>query len=104
MTWLFEVGEALLRVQCKWGALDSEGRRASSSESSRCTPRAMCGPATPPDEIDLVAVYCGELDRCYLLPSALAAGRKGDLAALSAPLNGQRACLNLATNFEFRGL
>ena len=26
------------------------------------------------DEIDLVAVYCGELDRCYLLPNALASG------------------------------
>ena len=28
------------------------------------------------EEIDLVAVYAAELDRCYLLPIALVAGRR----------------------------
>ena len=55
------------------------------------------------EEIDLVAVYCGELNRCYLLPSSLVAGRRGIQLRVTPPKNGQRACLNLAVDFEFPG-
>jgi prevent-host-death family protein len=55
------------------------------------------------DEIDLVAVYCGELRQCYLLPSSLACGRTSVFLRLTPPKNGQRACLNLAVDFEFEG-
>jgi len=54
-------------------------------------------------EIDLVAVYCGGLDRCYLLPGEPLVGRRAIWLRLSPPLNGQRASINLAGNFEFSG-
>jgi prevent-host-death family protein len=55
------------------------------------------------NEIDLLAVYCGALDRCYLLPSALVAGRSQISLRLSQTLNGQRACVTLASDHEFAG-
>ncbi len=54
-------------------------------------------------EIDLVAVYCHDLDRCYLLPVELAAERRAIWLRLTAARNEQRACINLASNFEFSG-
>jgi hypothetical protein len=54
-------------------------------------------------EIDLLAVYCGGLDRCYLLSGEPYVGRRGIWLRLSPPLNGQRASINLAEDFEFAG-
>jgi hypothetical protein len=48
-------------------------------------------------------VYCGALDRCYLLPSALVVGRTDILLLPSPPLNGQRSCINLGSQFKFPG-
>ena len=53
--------------------------------------------------IDLIAVYCGGLDRCYLLPRALVVRRGGIQLRVTPPKNGQRACLNLAVDFELPG-
>ena len=55
------------------------------------------------DEIDLLAVYCAAVDRCYLLPSALVAGRRAIHLRLRPARNGQRACLNDAAEYEFAG-
>ena len=99
-----EVGGRLLRVQCKWGGLIRSGSVVQVKlQSSRCTPAGYVRASYTEDEIDLLAVYCGELDRCYLLPSALAVRRRAIWLRVSAPLNGQRACLNNAAQFEFRG-
>jgi prevent-host-death family protein len=98
------VGDRILRVQCKWGSLDDEGavirvhlqtfsltyggeRRRSYAEA----------------EIDLLGIYCAGVDRCYLLPSALVAGRRGIQLRLRPARNGQRACLNDAAEYEFAG-
>ena len=54
-------------------------------------------------EIDLLAIYCNDLDRCYLLPCSLIAGMQMVHLRLSAPRNGQRACINLAEDFDFAG-
>jgi prevent-host-death family protein len=93
-----------LRVQCKWGRLDEEGAVIRVNlTSSWCTPTGYERRYYAEDEIDLVAVYCGELDRCYLLPSALVAGRRGIDLRVTPPKNGQRACLNVAVDFDFAG-
>jgi hypothetical protein len=55
-------------------------------------------------EIDAVAVYCGELDRCYLLPIEEIAGRRAFHLRLEAARNGQQACINLASDYAFLGL
>jgi prevent-host-death family protein len=67
------------------------------------TPRGYVRESYTEDEIDLVGVYCGALDRCYLLPGELAVRRNEISLRVTPPLNGQRACLNPASQFEFPG-
>jgi prevent-host-death family protein len=100
----FELGDRILRVQCKWGALTDDGSVIRVAlRTSWLTPAGYVRSPYGPDEIDMVAIYCQPLDRCYLLPSALACGRSGIDLRLIPPRNGQRACINLASEFEFAG-
>jgi prevent-host-death family protein len=69
----------------------------------RCTPGGYVRASYSEEEIDLLAVYCGGNDHCYLLPRDLAVERKEVWLRLTPPLNGQRAGLNIASEFEFRG-
>jgi hypothetical protein len=55
------------------------------------------------DQVDAVAVYCDELDRCYLLRATLFDGMRGLHLRVGATRNGQRASLNWARDFEFPG-
>ena len=55
------------------------------------------------DEVDLFAIYCDELDRSFLLPASRFAGRYAVHLRLSPARNGQRACINLADDFDFDG-
>jgi prevent-host-death family protein len=100
----FEIGGRILRVQCKWATLD---RRAGvikiTLQTCRYTPGGYVYGAYAEDEIDLLAAYCGDLDRCYLLSSGMVAGRRGIYLRLSPPRNSQRACINLAADFAFAG-
>jgi PD-(D/E)XK nuclease superfamily protein len=100
----FEIGPRLLRVQCKWGGFDREaGVIKVQLQSSSCTPWGYVRSSYREEEIDLLAIYCNDLDRCYLLPSRLVADRRGIWLRLKPPKNGQRACINLASDFEFAG-
>jgi hypothetical protein len=54
-------------------------------------------------EVDLVGVYCGELDRCYLLPERLFVEKSTVHLRLAPARNGQRSCINLAEQYEFDG-
>ena len=72
-------------------------------ENTRCTRRGYMRRSYLEDEIDLVAVYCGGVDRSYLLPSTLVAGRRAIWLRLVPPRNSQRACINLASNYDFAG-
>jgi prevent-host-death family protein len=100
----FEIADRLLRVQCKWGALDEDGSVIKVAlQTSWLTPAGYVRSPYGPDEIDLVAVYCAAIDRCYLLPSTLACGRTSIYLRLVPPRNGQRACINLASDFDFSG-
>jgi prevent-host-death family protein len=100
----FEIGDRLFRVQCKWGGLHEDGAVIRVNlTSSWCTPTGYERRYYRQNEIDLVAVYCGELDRCYLLPISLVAGRRGVQLRVTPAKNGQRACLNRAVDFELRG-
>jgi prevent-host-death family protein len=100
----FEIGREILRVQCKWGALESDGSVVKAAlQTCALRPGGYLRTPYTPDEIDLVAVYCGELDRCYLLPSTLACGRTVIHLRLRPPRNGQRACITLAEDFTLEG-
>ena len=99
-----DIGGKLWRVQCKWGALSKArdvicvyvGR-------SRLSTRGYVHTTYTTDEIDLFGVYCGDLDRVFLLPAARFAGMYQVHLRLTPPRNGQRACINLADDFDFVG-
>ena len=99
-----EFGGQIVRTQCKWGALEDDGSVIKVALQSSClTPAGYVRSPYGSDEIDVVAVYCEPLDRCYLLPSALACGRTSIYLRVIPPRNGQRACINLSSDFEFAG-
>jgi hypothetical protein len=75
-----------------WGAL-SEDRAIIkvALQTNYLTASGYVSTSYTADEIDLVAVYCAELDRSYLLPISLAAGRRAIHLRLTPPKNSQRA-------------
>ena len=100
----FDISGELLRVQVKWGRLSPAGDRVIVRIGTcRCTPRGYIRGTYSDDEVDLFAVYCGELDRCFLLPVRLLAHRTFIALRLTAPRNGQESCVNLADDFTFDG-
>ena len=101
---VLETGGVLWRVQCKWGRLAAGGDCVVvQTGGSRLPPRGYVRAAYGEAAVDLLASYCGELDRCYLLPPAVFAGRSLVTLRLKAPRNNQRACINLADSFAFEG-
>jgi prevent-host-death family protein len=100
----FDVGGRIWRVQCKWGRLGPRRDVVVVSSGSFRLSSAGCVRTTyGEDEVDLFAVYCGEIDRCFLLPIAVVGGRSQIQLRLTAPRNSQRACINLAEDFAFDG-
>jgi prevent-host-death family protein len=96
---VFELEGELVRVQCKWASVLDQVVRVH-TRRSRYTPRGRIQRTYTVDEIDAVAAYCGKLDRCYLLPASLIAGKSMICLRLTAPRNGQRAALNWAADYE----
>jgi prevent-host-death family protein len=97
---VLDSGSRLLRVQCKWGTLKGEVIDVRVSRS-RHTPRGYVVRTYGAQEVDAFAIYCGELDQCYLVPAALVAGQFTLFLRLGATKNKQRASLNWASEFEF---
>jgi hypothetical protein len=101
---VLEVADRLYRVQCKCGRLDREGDViAVGVESNRCTATGYVRTRYERGEVELLAVYCGSLERCYLLPESLFIGKRAVQLRLAPPKNGQRSCINLAEEYEFDG-
>jgi hypothetical protein len=99
-----EIGGDLFRVQVKWGRLSPAGDVVIAAiATSRCTPRGHIRRTYTEYEVDLFAVYCGALDRCFLLPAHLLVDKTVVYLRLTAARNGPRACINLADDFTFDG-
>ena len=99
---LFDLGRPLLRVQCKWAPRRGEVIKVNLT-GSRYTASGQVQTKYTCEEIDAVAVYCEELDACYLLPAEIAADRRALWLRLTPPKNRQRACLNWASEYELAG-
>jgi PD-(D/E)XK endonuclease len=101
---ILELGGGLIRVQCKWGHLGpNRDVVVVRIGGCRLSPRGYVRSTYNEAEIDLFGVYCGELDRCFLLPSARWAGRQQMCRRLTPARNGQQACTTLADDFNFVG-
>lgn len=97
------VGSQLFRVQCKWGACDGETIRVRLASSYHSPTRGYVARTYRPEEVDLVAVYCERTGTCYLVPIDVVAGLGLLTLRLTPARNNQRASLNWAADYEFRG-
>ena len=100
---IFDLGTRLLRVQCKWAPRRGEVVDVM-CESRRRTIDGIRHRAYTPAEIDAIAAYCPELERCYLLPVALVANRRGVSLRLAPAKNNQRMGLHWAHRFDFSAI
>jgi prevent-host-death family protein len=98
---LFDLGKRVMRVQCKWGSLDRDlGVVCVRVGGSRHTPNGYVTSTYSIDEVDAIAVYCGGLAETFLVPIDVAAGKRQMHLRLEPPRNGQRACINLASDYQ----
>lgn len=99
---VFDLGTRLLRVQCKWGSRKGDVVVANLG-GSYLSPNGYVLSTYAADEVDAIAVYCGALDQCYLLPIELVEGQRCVHLRLAAARNGQRAALHFADNHLLSG-
>jgi prevent-host-death family protein len=98
----FDLGNRILRVQCKWGRL-TRGVICVHLVGFRRTSRGRVRTTYETTEIDALAVYCQELARVYLIPAAEIAGHSAIHLRVSASRNAQRAAINWAESYELAG-
>ena len=99
---MFEIAGQLYRIQCKAASVKGDVIPVQTG-TKRLTPRGYVCTTYSADEIEAIAVYCADLKRCYLLPISVVAGQHMIHLRLAPARNGQRACLNWASAYEFPG-
>jgi hypothetical protein len=97
---IFDLGCRLLRVQCKWASRRGD-TVVVSTESSRRTADGFIRRCYTPDEIDAIAAYSLELDRCFLIPISRVANRPAIALRVAPCRNNQRRRVNWADDFDF---
>ena len=97
---VLEIQGRLIRVQCKWGSRKRDVICVRVSSSYHSPTRGYVKSTYDESQIDALAVYCEDLDRCYLLPVSMVAGRQLLHLRTSAPRNNQRAAINYAAEYE----
>lgn len=94
---VMDLNGRFVRAQCKTGRLRN-GRVVYSTQSVRSNTRvAKCRPYT--GEVEVLIVYCPELDRIYVVPIGDAPRTKGSLR-VSETANGQAKGIRWAADYE----
>lgn len=96
---LFNLLEEALRVQCKWAPLQN-GCVLIRVYSSRRGPEGLYRTGYTAEEIDAVAGYCPQLDRCYLIPMSEIDGRQAVHLRVARARNNQVGAVNMASAYE----
>ena len=89
----------LLRVQCKWCRLE-EGVVCVNLDTNRRSANGFVRTKYTAAQIDAVGAYCQVLDRCYLLPIGLVAGRRCVHLRLTPSKNNQKLSIHWARDYE----
>jgi hypothetical protein len=97
---ILDLGPRLLRVQCKWAPLIGDvvvvrcysSRRAGDGLRRRSYTAA---------EIDVIAAYCPDLDRCFFVPAERFDGHLEIGLRIAPSRNNQRSGINWADDFAF---
>jgi PD-(D/E)XK endonuclease len=96
---IFDLEPSLLRVQCKWSTRRGEVLVVPCQSARRSAEGFIRRPYSAA-EVDAIAAYNLELDRCFLIPIARVEGRPAIALRLSPCLNNQRRRINWADDFD----
>jgi hypothetical protein len=96
---VFDLRGRLMRVQCKWANREGDVVNVRTRTNRRC--RGGYRTTTyAADEIDAVAAFCPDVERCYFLPISLVAGRTGIYLRLERARNNQELGVTYAETYE----
>ena len=95
---IFDVGSRLLRVQCKWAPRHGDVIVVR-CRSCRRTRDGLRHRRYTAAEVDAIAVYCEDLDRCYLVSADQFDGRAEVTLRVAPTRNHQRAGIHWADDF-----
>ena len=97
---IFDLEPKLVRVQCKWASRNGDVLvvRCYSCRRAR---EGMRKRAYTRDEIDAIAAYSIETDRCYLLPLSDIYRQTAIQLRLGPTANNQRLGINWAADYDF---
>lgn len=96
---IFVTDDQLLRVQCKWAARRGEVLVVPCMSSWRSRDGFVRRSYTAA-EIDAIAGYSVDLDRCYFVPIEQVEGRPAICLRLAPARNNQRQRINWAEEYE----
>jgi prevent-host-death family protein len=100
---VIDAGGRVLRVQCKWAALQNGVIQVRLRRCSHSPTQGYIRSSYGADEIDAIAAYCDDLKQCFLIPIALIDGRDWMSLRVDPPRNDQRAALHLAADYTLSG-
>jgi hypothetical protein len=96
---IFDLGENLLRVQCKWAALNGEVV-VIRTRTCRRGREGLIHRSYAPGEIDAIAAFCPDTHRCYFLPHELSVDRVAVQLRVAPTRNNQASGIRWARDFE----
>ena len=100
---VFDLGPSLVRVQCKWAPRMGEVVRLNTRTSYLST-RGHVRTSYRKHEVDAVAGYCPELERCFLLPIEEIDGQTMVHLRLTPARNNQQAGIKAAEDYDLANM
>lgn len=100
---VFDLRPGLVRVQCKYAKRSGDVLLIHCAGSWFSPGTGYVRSTYGQDEIDAIAAYSPDLERCYLIPAATICGMGAFRLRLAPAQNNQRAALNWAADYEFSG-
>jgi hypothetical protein len=94
-----DIGERLLRVQCKWGSLRGSVLTAHCT-TCRHTPSGYRRTTYRAGEVDAIGVYSPHTDKCYLVPIQQVEGHSAISLRLHPTKNNQVDGVRWANDYE----
>jgi hypothetical protein len=99
---VFDVEGQFVRIQCKWGT--RQGAVISAYIGTcRLTPRGYIRTTYDASEVDAFALYCADLDECYLIPLGDVEGQSKVQLRLTPAANGQELAIRYAETYRLNG-
>jgi PD-(D/E)XK nuclease superfamily protein len=96
---VFDTGPALLRVQCKYANRKGDVIVVYTG-TCRLTPSGYKRTTYTRDEVDLIAVFCPDVDECFLIPIRAVEGRHVLHLRLAAAKNNQKLGVTMADDYR----